>query len=86
MNKRIERIEPLKYDFVSARALAPLDKLLEFSYPHLHKESVAFFLKGSKVAEEIDHAGKRWIFDCVTHVSETHSDGFLLELSGVRHA
>jgi 16S rRNA (guanine527-N7)-methyltransferase len=58
---RIERILPelsnqVHFDVVSARALAPLDKLLAYARPVLEKGAVGLFLKGKGLAKELTAA------------------------------
>jgi 16S rRNA (guanine527-N7)-methyltransferase len=48
------------FDAVTARALAPLDLLLEYSIPLLKKGAVGVFPKGQDVAAELTQASKSW--------------------------
>jgi 16S rRNA (guanine527-N7)-methyltransferase len=47
-------------DIVTARALAPLGKLLDAAYPLLKRGAKALFLKGQDVASELTEASKCW--------------------------
>jgi len=47
-------------DVVSARALAPLDKLLHLASPMLHGKAVGLFPKGQDVDAELTGASKYW--------------------------
>lgn len=67
-------------DVVSARALAPLDALLELAQPFFGNASAGLFLKGREAASEVADARKRWAFDLVTHPSITDPDGHVLEI------
>ena len=60
LNTRIEQVEPKPYDVISARALAPLDKLLSFAEPFTHSETVCLFPKGVKADRELTDAEKHW--------------------------
>ena len=53
---RIEAVDPEMCDIVSARALAPLPKLLEWGAPWLSSCGQALFLKGSGVDMELTNA------------------------------
>jgi 16S rRNA (guanine527-N7)-methyltransferase len=67
-------------DVVTARALAPLDELLELALPLFGDESAGLFLKGREAATEIAHARKRWKFDIRIHPSASGDDGHILEI------
>jgi len=51
---------PGKLDVVTARALAPLPKLLALAYPLLKRGARGLFLKGQDVAVELTEASKCW--------------------------
>ena len=60
---------------ICARALAPLDKLLELAAPLFLPGTTGLFLKGKGVAGELQAAGKTWNFDVELVPSLTDSDG-----------
>jgi 16S rRNA (guanine527-N7)-methyltransferase len=51
------------FDVVSARALAPLDKLLEYAGPLLATGAVGLFPKGQDVEAELTAASKSWTIE-----------------------
>ncbi|HSU92045.1 MAG TPA: 16S rRNA (guanine(527)-N(7))-methyltransferase RsmG [Sporolactobacillaceae bacterium] len=51
---------PESIDVVTARALAPLPKLLTLAYPLLKKGALGLFPKGQDVASELTEAAKYW--------------------------
>lgn len=53
---RIERLAPMGADVVSARAFAPLAKLLPAARVHMANGGVGIFLKGKSYLEEIEEA------------------------------
>ena len=55
---RAEEVTDLKFDIVTARAVAALDKLLRLCVPLLKPGGSLVALKGSKAAEEIEVAKK----------------------------
>ena len=55
---RAEEVLDLKFDVVTARAVAALDKLLRLTVPLLKPGGSLIALKGSKAAEEIEAAKK----------------------------
>ncbi len=62
INSRIENFKDGKFDFIIARALAKLDKLLFYASFLSHKKSQLIFLKGEKLNDEIKIAQKTWNF------------------------
>ena len=55
---RAEEVLDLKFDIITARAVAALDKLLRLTVPLLKPGGSLIALKGSKAAEEIEAAKK----------------------------
>jgi len=49
--------------YVSARALAPLDDLLKWSYPLLAEGGTCLFLKGESFDQELTQSQKRWTME-----------------------
>jgi 16S rRNA (guanine527-N7)-methyltransferase len=60
---------------VSARALAPLEKLLALAFPLSPPGTTGLFSKGKEVAQEIDAAKKTWNFDVDLVPSVTEGSG-----------
>jgi 16S rRNA (guanine527-N7)-methyltransferase len=52
-----------RQDVVSARALAPLDRLLTLAAPLFAPATVGLFMKGREAAQEIEAARKTWDFN-----------------------
>lgn len=74
-------------DFVSARALADLDKLLGYAAPWLiGRPSTAFFHKGRDYQIEVDKARSGWGFDLVEHKSSIQADSVILQISNLQRA
>jgi 16S rRNA (guanine527-N7)-methyltransferase len=70
-NVRAESLA-LKVDLVTARACAPLDRLLGFAAPTMAAGASGIFLKGADAQSEIDAARGHWRFDsrCETSLSD----------------
>lgn len=66
---------------VSARALAPLDRLLDLAQPVLARGATAYFHKGRDFQREIDEATKSWSFDLIKHKSLIDDSSVILEIS-----
>lgn len=84
IRSRIEKISPFKQDIVTARALAPLPKLLEYAAPFMGEGSVGFFLKGKSNEVEIEMAQKEWNFSLEIFPSLTDSQGRILKISHLK--
>lgn len=61
-------------DVVTARALAPLPRLLGLAAPLFGSETVGLFLKGQSAAAEIVAARAIWSFEAELHPSRTAAD------------
>lgn len=84
---RIEKIaiqDKFDSDVITARALAPLDRLLPLISPFFSVKSKALLLKGRNVAAEIKAAEKNWRFDCVLVPSLTDRDARLVVISDLQ--
>ena len=64
-----------KVKVISARALAPLDRLFGWCEPFLDADSVALLPKGRAVDGELVDAGRNWNFDVERVASATGPDG-----------
>ena len=82
---RIEAIDPMGADVVSARALAPLPQLCAFSKHHLAQNGTAIFLKGKGAAAEIAQARVDWSFDLESFPSTTDPSSVVLVLREINH-
>lgn len=69
---------------ITARALAPLPRLLELSAFWLERGATALFQKGRDYRLEIEQSSARWHFDLIQHRSRSEPDGIILEISGLR--
>lgn len=81
--RRIEAVPPLGADVLSARALAPLDKLLAHAERHLAPGGVALFPKGAQHAAELSEALARWRFRSEKHPSRTDPDSVILKIGEI---
>jgi 16S rRNA (guanine527-N7)-methyltransferase len=82
---RIEAIEPLNADVVSARAVAALPQLCAYAARHLNPAGAAVFLKGKSVDIEIANAQKDWNFSLESYASITDPAAVVLVLKGIAH-
>jgi 16S rRNA (guanine527-N7)-methyltransferase len=70
-------------DVVTARALAPLNELLELAQPLMKNGVQALFLKGQDVDQELTHAQKYWRIQYTKHASLTDSQAIILAVQEV---
>jgi 16S rRNA (guanine527-N7)-methyltransferase len=84
--ERIENLDPVGADILSARALAALPDLLTYADRHLRKGGLALFPKGARFADEIEAARKAWLFDVETHTSLSDPAAAILEIRKIRRA
>lgn len=84
-NARIEQVPSLNAAYLSARALAPLPKLMPYLRQHLASDGKAFLMKGQNWQVELNDARQNWSFEIKTHPSKTQAGSAILEISGVRH-
>jgi 16S rRNA (guanine527-N7)-methyltransferase len=61
----------MRFDAVSARAVAPLDRLLGYVFPLLKTGAIGLFPKGQDVEAELTQASKSWSIDADLIPSKT---------------
>lgn len=83
LNGRMEEIEPLGADVVSARALADLTTLLGYAKRHMIPEGVAIFPKGKTWKKELVEAQSKWNFSQRIDKSNTQDGPVVLSITGV---
>ena len=77
---RIEDTGPQVFDVVTARACAPLPKLLSYAQHFVGPNSVCLLLKGQNVGAELTEAHKSWRMKVRQIPSLTDPSGVILEL------
>lgn len=84
---RIESRETIarvgKVQCVTARALAPLPRLLPLVAPFFEASTIGLFLKGREVAAELDEAKRSLAFACELIPSMTESDSRIVKISAL---
>lgn len=84
--QRIENAPPAGADVVTARALAPLGRLLEWSERHRTDTAICLFHKGKGWQAEVDEAKKEWDFSPEPIASVTDRDAVILRIGPYRAA
>ena len=72
-----------KADVVSARALASLVQLLDWTAPVLKAGTIGLFPKGRDAEIELTEARKKWTFEVETLPSSTDSDARILRITSI---
>ncbi len=81
---RIEDVKPFDVDVITSRALAPLQNLLEYSYPFYKNDNYMLFLKGQNVLEEIKEASIYWDFTHELFPDAVNKEGGVLKISNLK--
>lgn len=82
LNERLEKITNIKADVITSRALARIDKLIEYGRPFIHEETVFLLLKGENVQEELKSNQINCQVDLFS--SQTDNSGCIVKLSEVK--
>lgn len=85
VNARAETLS-IQADVVTARACAPLDRLLDFAKPYRAKGAEGLFLKGEKAEEEITEARRRHRFELDVLPSRSDPRGRILRIRSSKRA
>ncbi|AHC74012.1 methyltransferase GidB [Candidatus Endolissoclinum faulkneri L5] len=80
---RIESLQFIAAGIVTARALASVDRLLRYSEPYFHEETVFLFLKGEQVDDELIIAKNTWKMLVTKYSSITYPQGVVLKLEKI---
>ncbi len=84
INDRIENLELVKVDMITARAVTSLNNLLEYSILFSDKKTKLLFPKGQSYKEELYDAKKKWNFKLKVYKNELCDDGVILLLENLR--
>jgi 16S rRNA (guanine527-N7)-methyltransferase len=84
-NTRAENLD-LAVDSVTARACAPLVRLLGYAWPYLAKGATGWFLKGQDVASDLEEATKSWKFEAEIVPSLSDPRGQIVRVRRLRRA
>lgn len=76
--------QSIKVDVVTARAVAPLDKLLGYAQPYMARGALGLFLKGEKAEVELQEARKVWQVEGELSVSRSDPRGRILTVRKLR--
>jgi 16S rRNA (guanine527-N7)-methyltransferase len=83
---RAEALSPYKVDGISARAFAPLPRLLDHVKPYIDLGAVGLFPKGRSLATEVEAAqAQGWQLKADQIASQTDRDSKILRLWSAKH-
>jgi 16S rRNA (guanine527-N7)-methyltransferase len=82
--RRIEASGLIGMDIITARALAPLPRLLDLAAPILGPQGVCLLLKGTGVETELTDARREWQMTVHRHVDPATHEGCILEVKHLR--
>jgi 16S rRNA (guanine527-N7)-methyltransferase len=81
---RIEQVAGIVADVVTARACAPLEKLLTMAAPFVGEAGRCLFLKGAQVEEELTRARRHWTMRVATRGSISDPGGNILVITELK--
>ena len=84
--KRIDTLPTECADVVTARALAPVPRLLDLAKPLLRPNAICLFLKGRSVSDELTEARKCWRMAIDSFPSLSEPSGTVLKLWDIGRA
>jgi 16S rRNA (guanine527-N7)-methyltransferase len=76
--KRLEMLDTATYDVISARAFAPLDRLLPLAHRFSHPDTVWLLPKGRSAASELEAVAASWQGDFRVEPSMTDSEAAII--------
>jgi 16S rRNA (guanine527-N7)-methyltransferase len=83
VNGRAEE-QAIKVDVVTARAVAPMERLLAYAQPYVVRGAQALFLKGEKAEDELIAARKVWHFQSDLLPSRSDPRGRIVTVRSLR--
>lgn len=83
-NSRIEDLPPMQPDFITSRALASVEKLLEQAHLFLGPNTEIWLHKGQYIEKELTQATISWIIETEKHPSRSDPSGTILRLKGIQ--
>lgn len=81
---RAEDQKDIAVDVVTARAVAPMERLLGYAQPYMKRGAQAVFLKGERAEEELREARKSWQFTHELVPSQSDARGRIVRIGSLR--
>ncbi|WP_404418053.1 16S rRNA (guanine(527)-N(7))-methyltransferase RsmG [Brevundimonas vesicularis] len=73
-------------DIVTARAVAPMERLLGYAQPYFQRGAQGLFLKGERAESELIEARKSWHFEAELAPSQSDVRGRIVTIRSLRRA
>ena len=86
LNERLEDVAPRSVDILTARAFAPLPKLLDYASPWFKKGGIGLFHKGQRWEEELTQAQEKWTLAYQAIPSRIEGSGVILKIMEAKRA
>ena len=83
LHSKVETVPPRPFDVISARAFAPLDKLLRIGLPLSNRETIWVLPKGRNAKSELDAVRSSWQGEFRIEPSLTDADAGIIVARGV---
>lgn len=80
---KLEELENINFDCIMSRALAPLDKLLEYCQKFLKEDGYCLFLKGKNLPLEISQAKQKFSFEFELFPSLTSKESNIILINKI---
>ena len=84
LQSRVETLEPTPFDVISARAFAPLDRLLALGQRFATPNTRWVLPKGRNAKSELEAAKSSWQGECRLEPSLTDADAGIIVAEGVK--
>lgn len=81
--QRIEDFNAVQADVISARALASVSKLFEYTENFAKPDAIYLYLKGQNCESELEEASRSWTYEAETFASETDANGTVLRIRDI---
>lgn len=83
-NERVETIQAMDADVLSARAFAPLEVILKEAHRLLRPSGIAVLHKGRSSETELTRARAEWAFSCTQVPSIVEKDSVILRITDIK--
>ncbi len=83
VNNRIDCIDPLNADILTARAFSELKELIELAHRHRKERGICLFLKGENYRSELDKTLNYWFIDYDVFDSLSKSFGKVIRVKKI---
>jgi len=80
---RAEKFPAQTFEVITARAFAPLPRLLDYAQPFWGESTCALLLKGQTAKEELTQAAKTWKYNVVSNPSRSDESGVILKIQNL---